>query len=366
MIERGKISAFQMAMMLYAMPIVTGVVLLPAITAKHAEQDLWLVPLIASPVGLFLVLIAGRLEALYPNKTVMEYSIDIVGRIPGKALGFVFLFFYLHLGGVVVRQYGEFVVGNFYLRTPMVVIIACTVFVCAVAVRSGLEVVGRCSETFMTLLVAMILAVAALLLPQMKPEHVLPVLERGIGPVVKGAASPMDWFSSFFALFFLYPFIKDKDKGRKWGIISVVAVMLTMIVSNLTALFLFGEITADLTYPLMIAVRQISLAGFIEHVETFVMAIWILGVFVQIAMHYYVVVIGTAQWLGLDEYKTLVFPIGLLLIVLSVWVAPDFQTLSRFLGTSFAFYALTVRLLIPVLLLVIALLRKKREGKRAG
>ncbi|MDF2714555.1 MAG: spore germination family protein, partial [Paenibacillus sp.] len=97
-----------------------------------------------------------------------------------------------------------------------------------------------------------------------------------------------------------------------------------------------------------------------------VMSIWILGAFIQICMHYYIAVVGTAQWLGMNSYKPIVYPLGFLLMGLSVWVAPNLQVLSQFLGTSFAFYALAVRFIIPLLLYMIALLRKKRGKSRTS
>lgn len=360
MIEKGKISAFQMAAMLYSMPVATGIVLLPAITGKHAGRDLWVSPIAASIVGFLLVLIGIRLNKLYPNQSIIEYSLSIAGRIPGKVLGLVYLSFYWVLGGIVIRQYGEFITGNFFHKTPMIVIMGVTVFACALAVRGGVEVLGRCSQSFIVLLIVLIAAIMILLIPDMKPEQMLPVMENGFHPILKGAFSPMDWFSSYFSMFFLLPFLNDKEKGMKWGNISVVAVLLTMITTNLTALFLFGDITATLTYPLMVAVRQISMVGFIEHVEAIVMSIWILGAVAQIAMHYYVFVLGTAQWLELDNYRQLVFPAGFLLLLMSMWAAPDLQQLSYYLGTSFVFYALAIRIVIPLLLYAVASVRSRR------
>ncbi len=51
MIEKGKISAAQMAMMMYPTIIATAILLVPAITARHANQDMWLSPLWASLIG---------------------------------------------------------------------------------------------------------------------------------------------------------------------------------------------------------------------------------------------------------------------------------------------------------------------------
>ncbi|MBP1989997.1 GerAB/ArcD/ProY family transporter [Paenibacillus eucommiae] len=361
MIEKGKISAFQMGMMMYSMPIATGIVLLPAITAKHAGRDLWLAAILASVVGFILVYTAHRFNKFYPGKTIMEYSISILGRIPGKMMGFIYLFFYLHLSGIVIRQYGEFIVGNFLRKTPITVVMGIMVLVCALAVRSGLEVLGRSAQTFIFLLICLILVITLLLIPEMKPGNMLPILEHGLQPVIKGAFPPMDWFSSYFVMMFLLPFLSDKQNGMKWGMISVFAVMVTMIISNLIALFLFSDIIASLNYPLMAAVRKISLASFFEHVEAFVMAIWILGAFIQISMHFYTTVLAAAQWLELESYRPIVFPLGFLLTVLGVWVAPNSQEMSYILGTTFTFYALSIRLLIPLLLLLIAAVKNRKN-----
>ncbi|GAX91388.1 GerAB/ArcD/ProY family transporter [Effusibacillus lacus] len=363
MIEKGKISSLQMAILMYPTILATAILLVPAITARHAERDMWLSPIWASLIGFLTVYIAYRLNRIYPKETIIEYGEHILGRISGKAIGLVFLFFYLHTSGIILREYGEFINGKFLLRTPMIVTIGSMMLVTAFAVRSGVEVLGRISQIFVPINILLLVLLNLLLFPELKTKHMLPVMEKGIMPSVMGAVTPQSWFSEFFLASFLYPFLTDREKGMKWGMISVLAVMLTMVVTNIFTLLLFGEITASLTFPVMESSRYISIADFLEHIEAVVMAIWVTGTFLKISVFYYALSLGTAQWLNLSDYRPVVLPLGFLLVVFSIWSAPNLSELSHFLGTSCSFYLSSVQTGIPVFLLLIATLRK---GKRSG
>lgn len=91
--EKGKISSLQMAIMLYPTIVATAILGAPSITAKYALNDLWLSPILAALIGYATVYIAYKLHKLYPKQTVIQFSEQIIGRIPGKILGFLYLFF---------------------------------------------------------------------------------------------------------------------------------------------------------------------------------------------------------------------------------------------------------------------------------
>ncbi|MCQ6561748.1 GerAB/ArcD/ProY family transporter [Paenibacillus mendelii] len=368
MIEKGKISAFQMGVMMYPTIFATAILSLPSIIAVQAGRDMWLSPIWASTIGFLAVCIAYQLHKLYPKETIVEYSVHLVGRIVGKIMGLMFIFFYMHLNGFIIREYGEFVVGNFFVKTPIIVVIGSMVIVCAFAVRGGVEVLGRCAQIFVPIVIILILLIVFLLSPDLKPIQIYPIMEHGVKPSLMGAVVPSDWFSEFIVISFLLPYLTDREKGMKWGMISVFAVMLTMVLSNMTALFLFGINTVGFRYPVMVAARYISLANFLEHLESIVMAIWIVGAFVKISVFYYVIVLGTAQWLKLTDYRPIVWPVGFLLVLFSVWVAPNVQEMTRVVGTSIPFYLLSMQVAVPTLLLFIAFIQKKfrKKGRAKG
>ncbi|MDB5055481.1 MAG: spore gernimation protein [Bacilli bacterium] len=364
MIEKGKISAFQMGVIMYPTILATAILLVPAITAKHAGRDLWLSPIWASLIGFLVVFVAFRLNKHYPNMSIIEYSEQILGRTLGKLLGFVYLCFYLHMTGIVIREYGDFIVGTFLDRTPITVVMGTMVLVCAFNVRGGVEVLGRTAQMFVPILIVIFVGVVILLIPDLHPQNMLPVMEHGLKPSFMGSVVPQGWFSEFILISFLLPFVTDREKGMKWGMISVLIVMLTILITNIASLFLMGELTATFTYPVMVAARFISIADFFEHLEALVMAIWVVGTFVKISMFYYVIVIGAAQWLKLSNYRPVTLPIGFLLILFSIWLAPSLQDLVHFLSTSSPFYLLTFQTVIPILLLCIAFIQKRLKRGR--
>lgn len=362
MLEKGKISAFQLGILMYPTIIATAIFALPGITAKYAMNDLWLSPIWASLVGFLTVHIVFRLHRFYPKQTIIQYSKHILGWIPGKALGFVYVFFYLHFTGLLVREYAEFVVGSFLSETPISLVIGSMVLVCAFAVRGGLEVIGRANMLFFPILVLTIIALLLLLLPEMDPKNIFPLMEHGIMPSITGAIIPQGWFSDFFILSFFLPFLTDVEKGRKWGMISALSIMLTMVFANLVPLFLFGETIDGYTYPLISAVGYVQIADFFENLESFVMAIWILGAFVKVSVFYYATVLGTAQWLHLSDYRPIVLPLGFLAVLFSFWSLPSFVELSHFFTFAFEFYVLLIQTLIPLLLLLIAVIRNRKAS----
>ncbi|MCZ0754424.1 GerAB/ArcD/ProY family transporter [Anoxybacillus sp. J5B_2022] len=364
MIEKGKISALQMGIMMHPAIIATAILLVPAITAHHANQDMWISPIWASLTGFVTVYIAILLHNYYPQQTVIEYSEQIVGKFFGKIVGFIFLLFYLHTNGIIIREYGEFIVGNFFVRTPLIFVMGSMIFVCALAVRGGVEVIARLSEMIVPVVIIVIVFFIILLIPDMNITNMLPVMEKGIFPSIKGAIIPQSWFSEFFLIAFFLPYVADQENRKKWAIMSVVAVLFTLFLVNITVLFVLGNITARFVYPVMSAVRYVSIADFLEHLEAFVMAIWVAGAFLKISVFYYVFVLGTAQWLRLSDYRLLVFPSGFLLLVFAVWTAPNLMELSLFLGTTVPFYLDSVQTIIPSFLLLIAKWRNKMRDEQ--
>lgn len=366
MIEKGKISSFQMGVIMFPTILATAILLVPAITSKLAERDAWLVPALASVTGFFTVYIACQLNNRYPAKTLIEFSGDILGRTLGKALGLVYLVFLFHIVGIVVREYGEFIVGTFLNRTPISVVMGTMMLVCAFNVRGGLEVVGRTAQMFVPILTFLFFCVVVLLIPNMEPKNMFPILEHGFMPPIKASLIPQGWFSEFILISFMLPYVADRSKGMKWGMLTVAAVALIIMITNIASELLFGEITATFTYPVMVAARFISYADFFEHLEAIVMAIWVGGTFVKISAFYYAIAIGTAQWLNLTNYRPITLPIGLLILLFGIWLAPSLQDMVHFIGTLSPFYFISFQTAIPTLLLLIAVIRQRFGGQKGA
>lgn len=362
--EKGKISSLQMAFMMYPTIVGTAIINVPAITGLFAKNDLWLSPIWASFTGFLAVYAAIQLHNIYPNQTIIQYSGEAIGRISGKILGFMYVIFFALMNGHGIRIYAEFIVGAFLPKTPISVVTASMILICAFTVYTGLETIGRLGQLFFPVFFLPLILAILLLLPELHPQNIFPIMENGIMPSIKGAFAPQAWFGEFLLISFLLPFLSDIEKGRKWGIISVFFVMLTLVMVNLLVLFLLGANLASYSYPLLKASRYVSLADFLENLESAVMAIWVLGNFVKFSVTYYCLVLGTAQWLNLSDYKPVVFPLGLWTMIISFWGIPSQMESTEYSTLKgFPYLSLVFQTLIPLSLLMIAVIRKGKKKK---
>lgn len=360
MIENGKISALQIGKIMYLAITPTAILSTPAITYQFAKQDLWISPIWAFS-GVIAICIALGFQTLFPGENLVQASERILGPLMGKMIGLVILLYYLYLSGIIVREYGEFVVGAFLVQTPLLAVSGSMVLVCAIVVRSGVEIVARFADVFIPVFALLFLLLIIPLIPDLQFVKMMPIMGEGIGSSLSGSFVLQAWFSEFLTVSFLMPYANHAENVKKSMTITLLTVIVTLVASNLVTLLLLGDVTGNYTYPFLIVARYINLADFFTHLESLFMAIWVLGAFVKICVFFYVTAMGAAQWMKLRDYRPIVFPVGFLLLLMSKWVAPNLQELTHALSTSIIFSALTVLVCIPAALLGLAWIRRQRE-----
>ncbi|WP_414085582.1 GerAB/ArcD/ProY family transporter [Geobacillus thermodenitrificans] len=77
------------------------------------------------------------------------------------------------------------------------------VFVCAVAVRSGIAVLGRLAQILVPVVILLLTIIVILVFPDIELENMFPMFENGLLPSIMGAATPQSWFSECFLMAFL-------------------------------------------------------------------------------------------------------------------------------------------------------------------
>ena len=366
MLERGKISSSQLGIMMFLAIIATVVLTVPSITGKYAGNDMWLSPFWASLSGFLTLYAMIRLHAIFPGMSIVEYADRIAGVIAGKCIGILYVFFFLQISGVIVRSYGEFIIGSFMERTPLIVVIGSMLLLSAYTVHCGVETVGRVAQFLLPIFVLPILFMP-LLGEDMDFANIFPILKDGLTPSLMGAITPQAWFGEFCTISLLLPFVSDQDKVLRANIITIISITVIMSISNLLILFIFGHDVNDLVYPVMSAFSYIRIADFLENLESLVMAMWVVGAFVKIVVFHYVCVLSVSQWFRLSAYRPVVLPVTLLIGVFCFWSIPNLEVMLTFNERTFPFWGMFVQTFVPWVLLVVAWLRfRRRPAQPAG
>lgn len=361
MIEGGRISSKQLTLIMISQVIATAVIFLPGISAKEARESAWISPVVAMVLGIVMAVVVVTLTLRHPGKTIVQYAPDIVGRIPGKIIGLLYAWWFLHLSAIVIREFAEFLITAIMVETPIIVFIIFIILVSTYAVNSGLEVVARTNEFLMPLVIGSVVMIVALVTKDMKFNNLLPVLEKGWTPVLRGAYAPTSWMGETVALVMLLPYLNKPREGYKAVIAALIVVCICLVIMAAAGVAVFGaKELGRMEFPIFNLARVIRIAAFLERIDAVVMALWVSGVYMKVTVTYYCGVIATAQALNLRRYQPILLPYAILLGVLTIVLYDNVIELVTSLGKVYPPYAIsTFQFGIPLFLLVVSLIRGK-------
>lgn len=364
-VREEKISALQLGVLLFFGISATAVLSVPNITGFYAKNDSWISIVWASLSGYITTFFSVRLYMLSPGKTIMQTIEQVVGKYLGKLIGLLYIVYLLILSGVIVRTYAEFIITSFMSKTPIFVIVGSILLVSAYAVFKGIEVIARAALVILPFFLLPLLFMP-LLGKDMDVRYIFPIFGHGVLPSLKGAMPSQAWFGEIILLSFLLPFLKSPQKAMRVGMRTTFLLMLLLTTINLFILFIFGHHVEDMEYPVMAAFSFIRIADFLENMESLIMAIWVVGAFVKIAVFYYTTSLATSQWLGLSTYQPIVLPAGLLIGLFSFWSMPNMSEMIYFNQRVFPFYGLCMQAILPGLLLLVSVIRAGRGKQKSS
>lgn len=357
MLEDGKIPYRCVIGIIITTIAPTAILYLPTITYKEARQDGWISVFIITLVSLVVVYAITGLGTMYKDKTIIEYSSDIIGKVPSKVLGFLYCVHFIYINAFIIREFAELLSGAFMVETPMLFFIIGIILPSIYGVYKGLEVIIRVNQMIFPIFMLSILAIILYSIKDMDFTDVLPIMENGIKPILLGGYRNFLWFTEVFVLAMFIPYINRPDKVRKLSIIAIIIIGLLGMLINATIVATFGVNTEYLTYPYLSLARYVSV-GFIERLDSIIMFMWIGGVFIKIAVFHYCATLAIGQWLEIKKFKFLSIPIGILLVILS-YVLWDNLTMVKYQITYVAIVPFVIMQgVIPVLLFILTKIKK--------
>lgn len=363
-LEKAKVSNRQLTLtLMLSVVLSTSVLYVPSITASAAGRDGWISVLVLSSLyGLLVALVILKLVRRFPDKTIIDYAPLILGTILGKLLGGLYVLVFIHICSAVVREFGDFLLSAFMPETPIIVFIMVLLILAAWCAKSGIEVICRTNDFIFIMFILSVIAILIFVIKDADFANLLPVMENGIKPVIKGALTPSAWRGEIFILLMLYPYIDYQEKTAGYLYMAVILMTLILLPATAITTAVFDNITPYLDFPFFSLARIISISNFFQRIEGIILIMWVAGVTVKVAAFYYISALGTAQLLGLDDFKPVALPLGLIIAALSVGLFNNSVEETTWLSEIFPFYACLFELVFPLLLVIIAFLRKKGQG----
>jgi spore germination protein KB len=257
-------------------------------TSKYSKQDAWIALLITVAVMMPVIYFYIRLMHRYPGKNIFDICIEVFGKIFGKVLIVLFVWYAFHLGSLVLRNFSEFIEITAFNQMPQTISLVCLIILVIWVVKRGVEVLGRWSSIVLPILVVILATTFLFLLKDMHITNLMPVGENLYmvpKDVLNNFAFPFGETVLFLGV--LNTMKKADQPGKAWVYgIFVGGAMLLFGGFFRNALVLGFPLEADMDFPSYGAVSVIIAGSFISRIENVVGADLVLAGFVKSAFAY--------------------------------------------------------------------------------
>ncbi|WP_445487769.1 GerAB/ArcD/ProY family transporter [Niallia sp. 03133] len=363
--EKAKISGIQLFSMMIMFDMGTALVISYGISAG---KDAWIAILISMGAGICLFFMYYLLFNFYPNLPLTSYTRIIFGKYLGWIIGFLYVLYFLHIATRNIRELGDLLVSSTLRDTPLLSIIIPLVLVICYVLYLGVEVLARTSEIFIVILCLFGIAGNFFVLVSGNVEfsNLLPMIENGWKPIVKTAfphiiAFP---FGELIVFTMLLPFLNQAKYVKKVWLSALIfsGIILSWTVS-LNIAVLGMKVTQRATFPTLATVGKINLLDFIQRLDAIIVFTLLITVFFKASIYIYALLLGIADLFKLKSHHRIVFPIGMIVIYLSITTTANFPEHIKEGKNMGYYYHFPMQIIIPLLLLIVSFIRRRLKKK---
>ncbi|WP_240417058.1 GerAB/ArcD/ProY family transporter [Paenibacillus periandrae] len=317
----SSISPVQLATLLFAVSVGSAIVYIPNPLTAAAGNDAWMSLLLAYGFGIVVLTCVLYLYNKHDGMSLIGYSRRLIGNAMTIVIALPLIGMLLFAIPAVDAGIGNFLTTVMMDKTPPYVFNSISLIIAALTARAGIQVTARMFVLLVALLVIFSFAVLIIAIPLYDPERLLPLLDNGFKPVLHGFFIAGGFPFGEVALFsMILPFVNRKDApaaiAKLYTAFTYTAVVL--ILSTLCTTMAFGAAAATYNYSLYRLASEIQVPEIFQRSEAVIAIALILGSYMKATILLLVLNQIIVQLFHLSNEQTLIYPITLICILLSL------------------------------------------------
>lgn len=337
------------------------------IMVRRLGSDTWFSMTIGFVIGTLVMLLTVYLCGKFPEKTVIEFSGDLLGKWTGKLVGAVlavyFAVAYAASAGVMLVHLNEYFLPN----TPLILITVLYTLLCLVGVLYGVEVIIRFSLVGFVMCLLLNLTMVAGTVKDIKLINLFPLMDKGLMANLSGTAYIFgDIAMAVLSVCFLYPMLNQKKKVMRITFWAMVVGAVQVILWPLFEIMIMGpDLMKQYVLVCMQQIRCAQLTQAIPRYELLMMIFFTFTMFVQSGILFWCSEYCIKQITGLKKDWVILAPLTAVLIYITNLMCSDHNDYINFLAYPYSQVSMALSLGLPVLLFFVALFRGKLKKKNA-
>lgn len=335
------------------------------IMAREIYGDIWLATMISSAKGLAVMLLTVMTVKRAPDRNMMELADLLLGKWAGKAVGLIIFVFFTGAFGAVMITFVYHLMDYFLPQAPTWLFFLVGLTVCLYGVYKGLEVIARTALLGILAMVAFNILLLLGSIQQMDVKELLPMFQNGVWKAIWASRhNDADWGLSTVMAALLLPLVKSPkswSRAAAGGILcggAIVALWPLLEVSVLSP-----EMTAQYIVSCMQMARSAEIGVFMHRYEMIMVAMFIIPLYVQMMLCLYCAAMAISHTFGMKKLQNMFIPAALVLGGVSYYIVDNHFRAVRFLEKIWPYVALPIIYGLPLLMLALSFVRRKKLKK---
>lgn len=353
-------NAFHLFFVIQSVQVGVGLPGFQRIIFMESGHDAWISILLAGLASHFVVMIMIATLNRYESADLFGIHHDIYGQWLGRIANTIYIAYFILFAIVVFRAYIEIVQAWLFPELPLWIIALFGLFFSIYAIQGGIRVVIGLSVLSLLLTLWMIF----LLYFPIQYAHwnsLLPILETPVQDLIKGAYKMTFTIVGFEILYFIYPYIKEKEKTTLYTHLSLLFTTILYLVVMLVTLSYFSGDQLVKTIWATLSMFKIVKLPFIERFEIIAISLWMIVVLPNAVFPLWIASRGIKRIYGFKQRHSLYIISGIVFVALILMKTRDqINMVFDWFGNN-GFYLIFI---YPIILYALVILIHKKRRKK--
>jgi spore germination protein KB len=336
----------------------------PALLADFVGTASWQVTIISSITAMIAFSFVFLLLKRFPDMDIVQIFNIVLGPVAGFIASIIFAAAFLQGAGTILREFSDVIKVYVYPETPQNIILISFIAGTVIAAYLGLETIARLSKLVVYIMLSAYILVLALSVKNYNITNLFPILGYGVDRTVIHGLMRSSAYDEVLIISVFAGSLQGAKYIKKAGFISLILSGCIIAVGLFCFTLAFQvETTQELTAPMYVLARGIKLGTFLQRMDPIFIFLWNFASFISVTILFYCAVSIYAKTFKLNDTRPVVVPMSVLLFLVAIFpkdftsVIEGYVQKSRELGWT-VFFGL------PIIVLIIALIRKKKGGAK--
>ncbi|MDA2639200.1 endospore germination permease [Bacillus cereus] len=330
----------------------------------HAGKDTWMLLVLGVIEGIVLFILYYMLYKQYPTLSYIQILQHILGKWLGTSLCLVYIFYFMYIGSRVVRDFTEIITLHILYETPAWFISSTLLLTVSYAGYKGIHTAARVGiillKKFFILWFLFVVGIGLSHLFHI--SNLQPMFPQKWGSIFRNILPLTIPYGGMITFLMLFVYTSQKVEILKKGVWSILISGSILVISTIINIgVLGGEISQELSFPLLISSSLIKIDAFIQRLEPVGILLLIIGVFFKVFVFHYTACLAIAQ---VFKFKIIhIIPIvSSMMIGISILGAKN-NIIHFYIGFQLIpFYMhIPLQIIIPIVLLCSSLIYKRKS-----